>query len=66
MSQYLCLKDIANAMQLSVRSARRWWKRLDVPPTVSGNTANRWSERDASLLLRRWEQFNRKTTHGTT
>jgi hypothetical protein len=49
-------KDIAAAMGLSVQSAKRWWKRLRVPPTVPGVSTHRWSNRDANRLLRAWRE----------
>jgi hypothetical protein len=61
----LRLKDIAVLMDnCHPRTAKRWWKKLRVPPTVRGHGAHRWSEADAKKLLLRWEGWH--AHQGTT
>ena len=52
--------DLANEMQLTSRSFRSWWKKLDVPPTVPGHASHRWSDKDAEKLLKKWGQYWKK------
>ena len=51
---------LASEMQLTPRTFKRWWKKLNVPPTVPGHASHRWSDQDAALLLKRWEQYWKK------
>lgn len=54
---FLCLKDLAALMQLSPRSVKRWAARLNVPPTVPGQSSQRWSRKDARKLLKSWQAY---------
>jgi hypothetical protein len=68
MERFVCLKDLASAMELDVRSVKRWARRLEVPPTVPGHSSHRWSTTDADRFLQRWKAYWRKkgkTRHGT-
>jgi hypothetical protein len=58
------LKDIAQAMDCCERTAKRWWKKLDVPPNITGHGPHRWKPRRFKLLLRLWEAYC--TRYGTT
>lgn len=57
-------KDIARATQLHVRSVKRWWKRLNVPPFINRNGTHRWTYRQAKIFLERWQQY--RATHAIT
>lgn len=48
------LKDISREIQLSVRTTRRWLKRLDVAPSIPGHATNRWTAADMRRFLRLW------------
>ena len=68
MERFVCLKDLALAMELDVRSVKRWARRLEVPPTVPGHSCHRWSHSDAERFLARWKAYWRqkgKTRNGT-
>lgn len=54
-------KDLANVMLLHVRTVKRWWKKLNVPPFVSRNGCHRWTYRQAITLLNRWRKY--QATH---
>lgn len=41
------------------RTAKRWWKKLGVPPTVTGHGAHRWTPDDAQKLYARWALWRR-------
>ena len=69
------LKDIARRMgDCHVRTAKRWWKKLDaiqarlkrqrVRPDVRGHGAHKWHDDTADLLIQLWENYY--TAHGTT
>lgn len=60
MPRYHRLKDIAAEMDLCPRQVRRWWKKLNVPPTVPSQPHHKWSERDKDTLLRRWRDYWRE------
>jgi transposase len=51
------LKDLAQRMQFSVDTVKRWANTLGVPPTIAGH---RYSERDAERLIQRWQAHWRK------
>jgi hypothetical protein len=55
MTAFVGIKDLARAMGLSVRSVKRWWKKLGVPPTVPGHACHRWSLPDADKLIATWQ-----------
>ena len=55
--KFWTLKDLAVAMQLHPRTVKRWWKLLNVKPSVAGNGCHRWTERRAKLLLKRWSAY---------
>ena len=57
MTSLLSIKDLARKMQLTPKSVIRWARRLNVPPTIPGYASHRWSEADASKLLKAWEKF---------
>ena len=58
------LKDIAVAMDCHEKTARRWWKKLRVPPDVRGHGANKWYDASFNRLLDLWRLYY--DTHGTT
>jgi hypothetical protein len=51
------LKDLANEMQMSVRSVMAWSVRLNVPPTVPANACVRFSDHDAARLVTKWRRY---------
>jgi len=55
-AKFRTLKDLSELMQLHPRQVKRWWLRLDVPPTIAGHASHRWSAADAQLLLDRWAE----------
>jgi len=54
---FVSVKELAQLMGLHPVSVKRWWKRLDVPPTVQIHHCHRWSPEDAQKLLDRWSIF---------
>ncbi len=58
------LKDIAQRMDCHERTAKRWWKRLRVPPDVIGHGPHRWHKASFERLISLWEKYY--TTHGTS
>ena len=59
------LKDIAVRMDnCHVRTAKRWWKKLRVPPDVRGHGPHRWKDATADKLISLWELYY--ATRGTT
>jgi hypothetical protein len=58
------LKDIAARMDCHPRTAKRWWKKLRVPPDVIGHGPHRWHTDSFNRLIRLWELYYQ--THGTT
>ena len=59
------LKDIARRMDnCHVRTAKRWWKKLNIPPDVIGHGPHRWYDRTADRLIKLWEDFY--NSRGTT
>lgn len=60
----LQLKDIAAAMDVHPRTAKRWWKKLDaecrrlrlprVKPDVIGHGPHRWEPATAARLIKLW------------
>jgi hypothetical protein len=63
-SQMHHLKDIAARMDCHVRTAKRWWKKLRVPPDVIGHGPHRWHDDTADRLIHLWETYYRM--RGTT
>jgi hypothetical protein len=51
------LKDIAVAMDCHVRTAKRWWKRLRVPPDVTGHGPHRWTTASFNRLMHLWATY---------
>jgi hypothetical protein len=45
------IKDIATALDCSVWTAERWWKRVGVPPAFPGHAHNRWTKDQLEKLL---------------
>lgn len=60
MSEYLCNKELADKMRLSVRSLRDWKKRLRLKPTVNHHSGQRWSQRDADRFVKAWAAYPKK------
>lgn len=60
----LTLKEIAAQMDCHERTAKRWWKKLGVPPDVIGHGAHKWKERTAARLLKLYADFYK--SRGTT
>ena len=58
------LKDIAAAMDCHERTAKRWWKRLQVPPDVRGHGPHRWHEATFQRLMHLWKTYYNQ--RGTT
>jgi hypothetical protein len=59
------LKDIAARMDnCHERTAKRWWKKLGVPPDVIGHGPHRWEDATADRLIALWKQYY--NTRGTT
>lgn len=59
----LTTKDIAREMNFHPRTVKRWWKRLNVPPLIRGNSCHRWTRRQVNTLLRRWRKYWLTHTH---
>jgi len=60
----LRLKDIAVRMDCCERTAKRWWKRLRVPPDVIGHGPHRWHKASFERLIYLWETYYK--LHGTS
>ena len=59
------LKDIAARMDNAcTRTAKRWWKKLNVPPDVTGHGPHRWHDASADRIVKLWEGFYK--SRGTT
>ena len=56
----LTLKDLAQRLQLHPRTVKRWWQRLNVPPTIPAHACHRWSEKDAKRLERACAEYWKK------
>jgi hypothetical protein len=60
----LTLKQIAARMDCHPKTAKRWWKKLNVPPDVFGHGPHKWHEDTADRLVKRYNDFYAKK--GTT
>jgi len=58
------LKDLAREMDCHPRTAKRWWKKLGVPPDVTGHGAHKWRVTTAARLLKLWADYYK--SRGTT
>jgi hypothetical protein len=58
--QFLCLKDLAQMLQLHPRSVKRLYRRLGVPPTIEAHACHRWSPEDAERLIEAWKEHCKK------
>jgi hypothetical protein len=58
------LKDIAAAMDCHERTAKRWWRKLGVPPDVRGHGPHRWHEATFQRLMHLWQTYYNQ--RGTT
>ena len=45
------IKDIATALDCSVWTAERWWKRVKVPPALPGHAHHRWTGKQLAEIL---------------
>ena len=59
------LKDIARRMDdCHERTAKRWWKKLGIPPDVRGHGPHRWLDATADRLVKLWMDYY--SSRGTT
>ena len=57
----LTTKDLAVEMRLDVRTVKRWWKRLGVPPDACRvNGCHRWTPAAARRLFDSWSGYWRR------
>jgi len=47
----ICIKDIADALDCSVWTAERWYKRVKVPPKFPGHAHHRWTREQLDLII---------------
>ena len=55
LSPYFAAKDLAQLVGVHPRTVKRKAKEFNVPPTIADRSMLRWSFKDASRLLRAWE-----------
>jgi hypothetical protein len=61
---YWTTKDLALETGLHVRTVKRWWKKLEVPPDgCEGHACHRWTDAGKALFLKRWRQWWRMRGH---
>lgn len=65
LSPYVTVKDLASLMQLSPRTVKKKAKLLGFPPSVNDHACMRWNFRQASRLLRAWENNQTLNHHET-
>ena len=57
-TRYLCIKEIAQRLGLSVRTVRRTVKKLNVPPDVKAG-ADLWAISTVdNVLMKRWRKYD--------
>jgi len=58
------LKDIANLLCCHEQTARRWWKRLAIPPDIRGHGPDKWYIPTGNRLITSYKLYY--TMRGTT
>jgi hypothetical protein len=56
-------KDLATVMLMHEKTVKRWWRKLNVPPLIAGNRSHRWTQRQATRLIERWQKYSAKSRH---
>jgi hypothetical protein len=58
------LKEIAAILDCHPRTAKKWWKKMNIPPDVPGHGPHRWEDETAARFIQRYKDYFK--SRGTT